>query len=76
MLEKMPGGVRGKLMLEEVPGKLCGKLMLEMQASVGHGNESCFRYFITHFSKIITCFNSRILLSCRDLCALMHLGEM
>ena len=24
-------------------------------ASVGHRNESCFTYFITHFSKITTC---------------------
>jgi len=46
MLEKMPGEVRGKLMLENVPGKLCGKLMLEMQASVGHGNETCVTYLL------------------------------
>ena len=26
-----------------------------VQASVGHGNESCFTYFITHFGEIITC---------------------
>ena len=26
-----------------------------VQASVGRGNESCFTYFITHFSEIITC---------------------
>ena len=56
-------------------------------ASVGHRNESCFTYFITHFSKITICSVafcrivaicalSRIMAKCSSIRALRHLGEM
>ena len=58
-----------------------------VQASVGHGNESCFTYFITNFSEIITCLTTfwwnvticavwRMLTKCRILRALTHFGKM